>query len=335
MDLLISAILLIGSLYILVKASDWLVDGAGNIAQKLRIAPIVIGLTIVSFGTSAPELVVSITSALQGSTNIAIGNIVGSNLFNSLFILGVSACIYPIVVKSNTVWKEIPMSLVAALLIVLLGMGEIINSRNINLLQILENKEQVGVIGLSSGLVLLIFYGIFMYYTFGISKDQETEIEPDQETGLAQNNWWNIGLVLAGMGGLILGGRLSVTAALDIATTLQIDDRIIGLTVIAFGTSLPELFTSVTASLKKQSDIVIGNVIGSNIFNIFLVLGSTSLIKDVPLNGSNIFDILVLLAGTIAILGFLILYKKHEFSRPEGVLMVLAYLTYLGFIAYF
>jgi cation:H+ antiporter len=237
----------------------------------------VIGLTVVAFGTSMPEFVVSFISALNNKTDIAVGNVVGSNIFNILFILGISAFLYPISVQRSTIWKEIPYSLLAAVVLLFLANDVI-----------LDNETQ-GWVSRIDGLVLLSFFAIFLYYSTEISKNvSDSENEVKEFTILK-----SIFLLIVGLVGLIFGGRFMVNSAVDIARVLGISEAIIGLTIVSIGTSVPELATSIVAAMKKNSDIAIGNVVGSNIFNIFFILGISATISPLSFNPVMNFDLVV------------------------------------------
>ena len=311
-------------LVILIKGADYLVDGASSIAEKLKVAPIVIGLTIVSFGTSAPELLVSLTSAFKGSTDIAFGNVVGSNIANILLILGLTAIICPFSVQTNTIWKEIPMSFLGAILLVILGFSHIIDVPSL----ISDPNSISGEISRSNGLVLLSFFIIFIFYTFGIAKvSSESDVEIKQRSHLK-----NVFYVLGGLAALAVGSNLAVENAILMARAMSVSDALIGLTLVAIGTSLPEIATNITAALKKNTDIAIGNIVGSNIFNIFLILGLTSTVKSIPINEAQITDILVLLASTILLFGSLFVWKKHKIGRIEGSFMLVSYFAYTAYL---
>jgi cation:H+ antiporter len=311
----------------LVKSSTVLVDGASSIADKFRISPMVIGLTIVAFGTSAPELLVSVTSALSGSTDIALGNVVGSNIFNILVILGLSALIFPLHIQRNTVWKEIPFSLLAALLVFFFGAAIFINNGTpINL----NGSEIVGYLNRNYGMVLLSFFLIFLAYVFGISrnKKEDTDVEIHKRPV-----WQSVLMVIGGLIGLSLSAKYLVTnPAINIAQVLGISETVIGLTLVAVGTSLPELATSITASIKKNSDIAIGNIVGSNIFNILLILGITLIIRPVPMTGQNLFDLLFLLFATIILFILIFVFQKYRLNKIEGIIMLGLYIFYTIFL---
>lgn len=312
---------------ILLKGADWLVEGASSIAAIFKINPMVIGLTVVAFGTSSPELVVSITSAMSGTTDVTLGNIIGSNIANILLILGVTAIIYPLSVKKNTIWKEIPMSFLGASLLVILALQDIIDNGNLSGLYN-GGTEIIGALTRSNGIVLLSFFIIFLYYTFGISR-----INPDEgDTIHKKKPPISVLLILLGLGGLILGSNLMVDNGIKLAKIFGVSDALIGLTLVAIGTSLPELVTSVVAATKKKVDIAVGNVVGSNIFNIFLVLGTTTLIKPIPLSVNYLVDIGVLFGATILLFASLFVMRKQTLGKIEGSIMLLSYFVYIGFI---
>jgi len=306
----------IGGLFCLVKGADWLVDGASSLAKRLGIAPIVIGLTVVAFGTSAPELVVNIVASFQGNTDIAIGNIIGSNIANVLLILGVSGLIYPLAVKRGTTWKEIPLALLAVVLVWIMVNDHLMVGRSLNGLDRID------------GLVLLSFFIIFFYYTFGIRKagDGETDAIVSRTMFLS----WS--LIFAGLAGLVVGGKLSVDGATAIAKSLGISDRIIALTVVAIGTSLPELLTSAVAAYKKQADIAVGNVVGSNIFNVFWVLGLSSVLRPLPFSAANSVDVFVAIGATFLLFLTMFIGKRHHLERWQGGAFLGLYIGYIGFL---
>lgn len=314
-------------LLVLAKSSSILVDGASSIAAKFKISPLVIGLTIVAFGTSAPELLVSTTSALSGSTEIALGNVVGSNIFNILVILGISAIIYPMHIKKNTVWKEIPFSLLGVFLVLFMAAGVFINEGiRINL----QGLMPIGILTRSDGLILLSVFIIFLVYVFGISKNSDEESDVKIKN---RKNWISILMVLAGLVGLSMSAKFLVTdSAIQIARIFGLSETFIGLTLVAAGTSLPELATSVTAALKKNSDIAIGNIVGSNIFNILFILGITLLISSVPITGQNIFDIIFLVFVTIILFVLVFVFQKYKLNKVEGGLMIALYFIYLVYL---
>lgn len=306
--------------FVLIKGANLLVDGSASVAKKLHIPNIVIGLTIVAFGTSAPEFVVNIFASAQGNTEIAIGNILGSNIANIFLILGISAIIYPLVTKRNTVWKEIPLSLLAALILCAL----------VNDIRI-DGGTFSGLTRID-GIVLLSFFIIFLYYTFGISKvTGETEdIESIKDISYLKSTIF----ILLGLTGLVFGGKWIVDGAVTIAHIFGISESLIGLTIVAIGTSLPELATSAIAAYKKQTDIAIGNVVGSNIFNIFWVLGFSALIRPLPFSTSSDIDIFMTIMASVILFAIMFIGKRQTVERWQGALMVTAYFGYIAFLVF-
>lgn len=314
-------ILLIIGLGLLVLGADWLVRGASSLAKKLRVSALVIGLTVVAFGTSMPELTVSTTAALQGSADIALGNIVGSNIANILLILGVCALIKNLTVKSTTVWKEIPLALAGMVLIFVFGNDFRFDGVASNALT------------RTDGIALLVMFIIFMYYIFGLAKnDRQAAKEAEESEIKIYSGPVSTGYILAGLGLLVGGGRMLVDSATDIASAAGLSEALIGLTVVAVGTSLPELATSLVATIKGQNDIAVGNIVGSNIFNVFWILGLSSIITPLPVSANASVDILVGVATTAFLFGVMFLGKKHQLTRAEGILFITAYIAYTGYL---
>lgn len=328
--MLLDIVAIIIGLVILVLGAEGLVRGASSLAAKLRISPLVIGLTVVSFGTSAPELTVNITSAMQGSTDLAIANVIGSNIANILLILGVCAVIIPLSVKSTTVWKEIPFALLGVFLVFTMANDGLFDDLSFNALT------------RTDGIALLALMAIFMYYIFGMAKNDRDkaveakinkELNEDEETKVQQFSSVVSGvMILFGLGGLVLGGRLLVAGATDIAELAGLSEALIGLTIVAIGTSLPELATSVVAALRKQADIAIGNIVGSNIFNVFFVLGVSSLITPLPASSILSFDIIVSVVATGLLFAFMFIGGKHRLTRWQGILLLALYAGYLLYL---
>ena len=313
-------ILLVGGLLLILLGANGLTDGAASVAKRFNIPSIVIGLTIVAFGTSAPELTVSVSSALKGSADIAVGNVVGSNVFNTLMIVGVTAMFAPIVVNRNTLLKEIPLCILASVAVLVCAND------------VLLDGAQENVLSITDGLLLLCFFAVFMGYTFAIAKNNPQEKE--EETGEIKNlpMWKSLLYIVGGLAGLIYGGTLFVDGASGIARSLGVSESVIGLTLVAGGTSLPELATSVTAALKKNSGMAVGNVIGSNLFNIFFVLGCSATISPLPMGGINNVDMVVLVGSAILfwIVGWF--FKKRTITRVEGALLVACYVAYTAYL---
>ncbi|OGF26385.1 sodium:proton exchanger [Candidatus Falkowbacteria bacterium RIFOXYB2_FULL_34_18] len=314
---MLTYILFIIGFVILIKGANLLVDGAASIANKLKISSIVIGLTIVAFGTSAPEFIVNIFASVQGNTEIAIGNILGSNIANILLILGISAIIYPLATQKNTVWKEIPLSLLAAIILGVLANDTLIDGG------IYSGLTRI------DGIVLLSFFIIFLYYTFGIAKvsGENNDLEIKQLSNLKSTIY-----IIGGLLGLIIGGKWIVDGAIKIAELFNVSQSLIGLTVVAIGTSLPELATSAVAAYKRQTDIAIGNIVGSNIFNIFWILGASALIRPLPFSRNSDLDIIMTILASLILFIIMFVGKKHTIERWQGILMVLLYIGYVAFL---
>lgn len=315
--MLLDILLLFVGFAVLIIGADKLVDGASSLAVKLGIPNIVIGLTIVAFGTSAPELVVNVFAAVEGSTEMVLGNVIGSNIFNVFAIVGISALIFPLTVKSGTTWLEIPMSLLAAVGVLILA-GDIF-----------LDGAQENVITRSEGLVLLLFFAIFLVYNLTVAKKSGSEEQMDTPS---YSNLKSILFVILGLVGLILGGRLIVDSAVAIAEVIGLSERVIGLTVVSVGTSLPELATSIVAVRKRNVDIAIGNVVGSNIFNIFLILGVSTIITPVPVAENAFFDLFVNILASFLLFLFVFTGKGRRVDRWEGLIFVSIYISYVIYL---
>jgi len=301
----------------LIKGADFLVAGASSLAARYGVSALVIGLTIVAFGTSAPELMVNLLASYNGNTDIAIGNILGSNIANILLILGVSAIVYPLAVGSGTVWKEIPFALLAVVAVSFMAND------------VWLNGSTSSVISRTDGLLLLLFFIIFLYYIFGIAKQGTGS---DTEQPVLYSSLKSILLVIGGSVGLMVGGKWIVDAAVVFASSLGVSEAFIGLTVIAIGTSLPELATSVMAAYRHNVDIAVGNIVGSNIFNIFWILGLSATIAPLPFAPALQTDLsMALLAGLLLFLA-LFVGKSHVLERWKGVMFVLIYIAYMVYL---
>ncbi len=301
--------LLVGFVF-LMKGADWFVDGASALATKLGIPQIVIGLTIVAFGTSAPEAAVSITAGIQGSPDLAISNVLGSNILNVLLILGVSSVITSLAIQKNTFRYEIPFTALITILLLVLGMSG-------------------GSLSRIDGIIFLIIFAAFMVYLVIISKQQKPSEEETSAKPMAV--WKMILFILLGGAGIVFGSQLCVDSATEVALHFGMSERMIGLTIVAFGTSLPELITSVTAALKKNADIAIGNVVGSNIFNIIFILGLTAVISPITYINEFIVDNIVALLAMIIL--FVCVIKNKKLGRVGGIIMLVSYVAYfVGFI---
>lgn len=317
--LLQTLLLLLLGFLILIKGASWFIDGASSIAKRYHISELTIGLTIVAFGTSAPELVINIFATLQGAQEIVFGNVLGSNNFNLFIILGLSGLIYPLQVQVSTVWKEIPISLFAAVLLLFLSNAWLVSNAELSRID---------------GILLLAVFCLFMFYLYRQTKHSPagTSTEPATEPLNPGKTWF---LIFAGLIGLVFGGRLVTTQAVSLATSIGLSESIIGLTIIAAGTSLPELATSLTAAFKKNNDIAIGNIIGSNIFNIFLILGISSAIKPLSYNSHFNTDLYLLIGGTIFLFVAMFSGGKKKLDRWEAAVLFAVYVGYLAYLIAF
>ncbi|GAA0894323.1 calcium/sodium antiporter [Fulvivirga kasyanovii] len=317
MALLLHFALIIVGFVLLIKGAGALVGGASSLAKKFNISELAIGLTIVALGTSAPELVVNIISGTEGHSDVVFGNIIGSNIFNLFLILGVSGTIYPLVVQRNTVLKELPFSLFITLLLFYL-----INDT-------MFDKGTSDQLNFTDAVILAILFGLFLAYVFFSMKSSPE----GEESNIKIYGGLSTTLrILGGLAGLILGGKLVVDNAVDVARVFDVSEKLIGLTIIAAGTSLPELATSAVAAYKKQADIAIGNVIGSNIFNILFVLGITGLITPLKYDPTLNIDIYILLGGAVLLLLFMFTINKKKLDRWEALLYLLTFIGYMVFL---
>lgn len=314
--MVLTVLLLFLGFALLIKGADFLVKGASALARKFNVSELVIGLTIVALGTSAPELVVSVVSSTKGLNEVVYGNVIGSNIFNLFLILGVSAVIYPIVVQRSTIKVEIPYSLLAIVLVFILVNDE--------LLWGIENY-----FSRIDAFILLIFFSIFMFYVFkNMKRDPEAAAVVEKQN---YSGWIMTFMILGGLLGLVFGGQLVVDNAVIIARSFNLSDKMIGLTIIAAGTSLPELATSAVAAFRKNSDISIGNVVGSNIFNLLFVLGISGVISPMDYNPSLNVDVYVVMAGTV-LLFILFLGKTSKLTRWEAVILLVGYISYVAYL---
>jgi len=311
--MILQIIILIAGFIALIKGAAWLVDGSTALAKKYRVSDLVIGLTIVAFGTSMPELVVNAFAAYENRPEIVFGNIIGSNNFNLFIILGVSGLIAPLVVKKSTVKFEIPFSLIAVLVVLILSNYSIFSSGKI--------------LSRFDGIILLLCFTGFLYYVYRQMQQSKTDYFPVDAKPLS--NWKIWSFIVLGLTLLVVGGKLVVNSAVEIATFLGVSQAVIGLTIVAAGTSLPELATSIVATLKKNNDIAIGNVIGSNIFNIFLILGISSVIRPIPFNVKFNFDMYLLIFGTLLLIIAMFVGKKSQLSRWQAGILFAIYLGYI------
>ncbi|MBO3445184.1 calcium/sodium antiporter [Clostridium sp. CCUG 7971] len=312
-----SYILLLIGFILLIKGADAFVSGSSSIAKIFNVPSLIIGLTIVAFGTSAPEAAVSITAALQGNNDMAIANVVGSNIFNLLFVVGIASIINPIKVQKSTIIKEFPFAILASIVLMILAHDTKFQGYNQNLLT------------RADGLMLLVLFSIFMYYLIEMAITSKEEMEIEQ-TSQPMSMSKSIIMSILGILGIIIGGNVVVNSASDIALSWGMSQNLVGLTIVAIGTSLPEFVTSVIAARKGESDIAIGNVVGSNIFNILFVLGISSTIHNIQIHPIVFIDMLIMIIVTV--LGYILSATKRKVNKGEGALLSLMYIAYMAFI---
>lgn len=313
--MLINIILLVVGFILLIKGADFFVDGASGIAEHFRVSKMLIALTIVSFGTSAPELAVSIKSLLSGNGDIVLGNVIGSNILNILLILGVSSLVHPLTVKNNTVKKELPITLMITL------------AFSVLLLDTFFNGETVSFFTRSDGIILLLFFSVFLYYLFSLMKNKVDKDDDKATLGLSKA----IVFTIIGLLGIVFGSNFVVDSAAYIAKALGVTQRIISLTIVALGTSLPELVTSVMATKKGEYDIAIGNVVGSNIFNIGVVIGiPVALLGGVGVVTFSYLDIIVMIMAALML--FLFSINDYKISKREGIMFLILFIVYYSYV---
>lgn len=304
--------LLLLGFVVLIKGADIFVEGASAIATKFHIPQIVIGLTIVAFGTSAPEAAVSISAGIQGNAGIAVGNIIGSNILNIFLILGVTACIRTLTVQPSTYKIEIPLMLLVSVVLVVMG-------------------HAMGTLNKFSGIVLWALFIVFFMHLIREAKNGASEVhEVARNIGYKNNLFVLILITLVGLAAIVWGSDLTVDGATGVAKMLGMSDRLIGLTIVAFGTSLPELITSVTAARKGNSDIAIGNIVGSNIFNILFVLGTTALIVDIPYGKEYLVDGIICIAAVVILM--ISIWKNKKLTRTGGIVMLVSFTAYFTYL---
>ena len=307
--MILEFIYIIVGVTLVLLGADRLTDGASALARRFGVPEMVIGLTIVACGTSMPEFFVSLMSALNGTSDMAVGNVLGSNIMNTMLIVGCAAVVAPMVISPSTVRKDIPFAIGASILLLLLCTDAAISRLD--------------------GIILLVGFALFMAYTLWQAKGNKTE---DTGSVKQQNPWLSLGYIVLGLAGLVFGSNLFVSSASNVATTLGVSQSVIGLTIVAGGTSLPELATSVVAARKGQSAIAIGNVIGSNVLNILLILGATAAINPLQLEGITLVDMGVMLGSIFLV--WLFSFTRYTVERWEGAVLLVGYLAYLGWLLY-
>ena len=320
--MILDILLFIVGIILIIVGANYLTEGASVLARRFGVSPLVVGLTIVAFGTSSPELIVSLMSALKGNSDIAMGNVVGSNIFNVLVIGGITALVTPITITRSTVRREIPLMILACLVLSVMALDRVFAGTGAT-----EN-----ILSRSEGIVLLCFFLIFLTYTFAIAKgdpsDPHTAPAPTKHYPL----WLLVVFIIGGLGGLVLGGELFVDAASSIARTLGMSEGFIGLTIVAAGTSLPELATSVAAALKKEPEIAVGNIVGSNIFNVFFILGTTATITPIHIGGVSTLDFTMMSFAALLLYVFAVLFGQRVIKRAEGAVLFLCFVLYTAYL---
>jgi cation:H+ antiporter len=309
--------LLVGGLLLILFGANYLVDGSSSIARRFGLSEFVIGLTIVGIGTSTPEMVVSFLSAIQGKADMAIGNVVGSNIFNTLLILGVSALICPIKITRNAIRKDLPLNIGVTILLIILGL-------NVTLFGIGNDN----VLSRIDGAILLAIFVWYLWTSFKNDSAQDDAEEDIKRYSLPIS----IAMILGGLAGLVFGGRLFVNAATEIAKAMGMSEKFIAITIMAAGTSMPELATSAVAAFKKRAQLALGNIVGSNISNILLILGGSALIHPLSFAGMTIVDLGTLLGCTILILLSAITFKKKQLDRIEGLILLMGEAAYMWYL---
>ncbi|MCI9259452.1 MAG: calcium/sodium antiporter [Romboutsia sp.] len=325
-------ILLLIGFVLLVKGADYFVDGSSNIAKKLRIPSLIIGLTIVAFGTSAPEAAVSITASINGQNGMAIGNVIGSNIFNLLMVIGASGIIKPLLVEKSILSREFPFTLLISIILIILSSD------------ILFFNSSINTINRIDGIILLILFIVFLYYLINSAMKNRKESLCDTETSadldmsniksIEKSNTMikSILISVIGIAAIIFGGNLVVDSASNIASSFGVNDQLIGLTVVSIGTSLPEFVTSIIAATKGESDLALGNVLGSNIFNILFVIGASALISPMTVDPKLIINGAIMILSTILV--YFYAYRKNDISKFESITLSLLYFGYMGYLIF-
>lgn len=314
--MIISIVLILVGLALLTYGSNFLIEGSSSLARKYGISELVIGLVVIGFGTSLPELLVNIIASLKGDANgIVLGNVIGSNNFNLLFILGLTGLLVPLKVQGSTIWKEIPISLLAAFVLILLANDTFTFGADAN------------VVSRGDGAVLIFMFLGFLVYVYSVIKKDRTKEQENEETFSTLKT---VLLIVGGLVALLVGGKIMVDGAVEIANYLGVDDKIIGLTIVSAGTSLPELAASISAARKGKSDLAVGNIIGSNIFNIFLILGASALLRPIIFDTTFNIDLSILIFGTIFLFVAMFTGQKGKLDRWESAVLLVGFIAYLS-----
>lgn len=315
--MLYSILLLIVGLALILFGANYLVDGSSSIARRFGLSEFIIGLTIVGIGTSSPEMVISFLSAINGNADMAIGNVVGSNIFNTLLILGITAIVAPITITRSNLIKDIPLNIAVTVLLILLGMSGTIFGRGENTLSRVD------------GILLLGIFAWYMWSSF--RSNSEDDASPEEKT-VNRSMAVSIAFIIGGLAGLIFGGKLFVNAATEIAKSFGVSDRFIAITVLAAGTSMPELATSIVAAAKGKGQLALGNILGSNISNILLILGGSALICPLSFQGMSMADLIIILLGALLIMFSAYTFKKKSLDRVEGCIFILIEIAYMWYL---
>ena len=313
-----NVILLIVGLVLILVGANYLTDGSAALARRFNISEFIVGLTIVAIGTSTPELVVSVISALHGSGEMAIGNVTGSNLFNGLLILGITTLIRPVPLTSDNIKKDIPLGILASIVMVVVCCDVLLGSD-------LRNN-----IGRDEGIILLLLFVIFISYTIFSAKAPEVEEAAEEQKPMPI--WLMLIMIVGGLAALVFGGNLFQTSAVEVARALGVSESMIAITLLAGGTSLPELAASVVSAVKGKAEMAMGNVLGSNISNIFLVLGASATITPLSLGGITMVDLLTVLGASILLWITAFSFKRNKIDRPEAVILIVAYIAYIWYM---
>jgi len=312
-------VLFVIGFFFLLAGARYLIEGSSSFAKRMGLPPLIVGLTILAFGTSMPELVVTLISAFRGSTEFALGNIVGSNIANILLVLGIGALIYPITVESSTIWKEIPFGFLAAIVLFVVANDKFIDNSGIT----------YSALTRVDGIIMLLFFVIFMVYIYELARKHKKKAFKE-EVGLKYYNGWVIALMIfSGMLGLYFGGKWIVDGALAITSSLGWSEFLVASTIVAIGTSLPELVTTITAALKKEMDLAVGNLVGSNLFNIFYVLALTSVISPIKLPPLINIDIIFLIFVSLLLFVYLFIGEKRRLHKWQGLAFLILYVMYI------
>ena len=313
-----NVILLIVGLVLILVGANYLTDGSAALARRFNISEFIVGLTIVAIGTSTPELVVSVISALHGSGEMAIGNVTGSNLFNGLLILGITTLIRPVPLTSDNIKKDIPLGILASIVLLVVCCDVLLGSD-------LRNN-----IGRDEGIILLLLFVVFISYTIFSAKAPEVEEAAEEQKPMPI--WLMLIMIVGGLAALVFGGNLFQTSAVEVARTLGVSESMIAITLLAGGTSLPELAASVVSAVKGKAEMAMGNVLGSNISNIFLVLGASATITPLSLGGITMVDLLAVLGASILLWITAFSFKRNKIDRPEAVILIVAYIAYIWYM---